>query len=99
MGYYTRHKLTITPFTKEAFDDVIETSGYDAYHMDGEECKWYDLESDMIIVSKRHPEQLFCIHGCGEESGDIWRSHFKNGKSHKDQVVLEFKPFDESSLK
>jgi hypothetical protein len=48
----------------------------------GEAVKWYQWEEDMKALSKQFPALLFTLDGEGEESGDIWRAYFRNGKSH-----------------
>ena len=53
---------------------------------------------DMKELSLRHPEVVFTLDGQGEESGDVWRMYFKNGKFHKSEVTITYEAFDESKL-
>ena len=63
-----------------------------------QECKWYQHEDDMKRFSKLYPHILFELSGEGEESGDIWKKYFLNGKMQTCNVKMEFEPFDESKL-
>ena len=36
----------------------------------------------MLKLSLEFPEYVFILDGEGEESGDIWRSFYKNGKMY-----------------
>lgn len=94
MGYYTSHKLSIisgndgfTDYEQEITDSTDYSSLFD------ESIKWYDCEKDMKAYSKKHPNVVFCIDGKGEESGDIWRAYFKNGKTFRTKAVLVFEEF------
>jgi hypothetical protein len=62
------------------------------------ECKWYEHEDDMRRFSKLYPHILFELSGEGEESGDLWKKYFLNGKMQYCKVKMEFEPFDESKL-
>lgn len=63
-----------------------------------EKCKWYEHEEDMRRFSKLYPFILFELSGEGEESGDIWRKYFLNGKMQYCKSKIEFEPFDETKL-
>jgi len=52
----------------------------------------------MRAFSLLHPEVLFLIDGEGEESGDIWKQWFKNGKSFYTKAKMVFEDFSESKL-
>jgi hypothetical protein len=99
MGYYTRHELSIvsgddykTNYQKE----IAETADYIDLFSDS--VKWYDCEKDMKSYSKRHPQVIFCIDGEGEESGDIWKAYFQNGKMFKTKAALVFEEFSVDKL-
>lgn len=47
----------------------------------GEGAKWYDHEIEMIESSKNHPDTVFVLDGMGEDSGDVWRKFYFNGRS------------------
>lgn len=98
MGYYTRYDLT--NLSDEVIEKVNEISGYNfsnSYESDG--CKWYNRIEDMKEVSLLFPNQLLQIEGEGEESGDIWKAYFKNGKCQVCEAKITFDEFDESRLK
>lgn len=60
--------------------------------------KWYYHDSDMIQISKMFPSVLFCLHGEGEETGDIWDSYYLNGKSQHCRAEIVIPPFDPMKL-
>lgn len=56
--------------------------------------KWYDNEADMRALSLKFPGVLFTLHGEGEESGDVWKKYFRDGKAQICKARLDFPPFD-----
>ena len=99
MGYYTRHQLTIvsgndykTDYEQEITDSTQYSSLFD------DEIKWYDCEKDMKSYSEKHPNVVFCIEGQGEESEDIWKAYFQNGKMFKTKAKLVFEIFSPEKL-
>jgi hypothetical protein len=62
------------------------------------EGKWYDWEKDMRKLSKIFPDILFELHGDGEESDDLWKAYFKNGKMQRCHAITVFEEFDERKL-
>lgn len=115
MGYYTRFDMEVTPYPSEEIEKLMIKSlseiseGYfepnGDYHYDflsdllSESMKWYDWEKDMTALSKKYPDYLFELSGEGEESGDMWKCYFKNGKSQYCRARIEFDEFDENKLK
>ena len=97
MGYYTRFELTIksggvsTDYEKE----IEETTGASF----GDEIKWYNWKEEMLEYSKKHPKVLFLLDGEGEESCDIWKAYFKNGKMFHTFAKLVFEEFSKDKLK
>lgn len=75
---------------------ISDRVGYDPFES---ECKWYEHEEDMKKVSKEYPETIFVLEGDGEESGDIWKKYFMNGKMQSCKAIMTFENFDESKLK
>ena len=61
-------------------------------------AKWYDWEEDMCLLSKRFPELLFCLHGEGESSDDLWDAYFFEGKCQHCPAVITYEDFDPSKL-
>lgn len=112
MGYCTRYKLNWDcKKSKTTWDDISDEialrqkAGTDFFYAVDENgdcsdsCKWYDHETEVAQFSKIYPDVLFELSGEGEESGDIWKKYFKNGKMQLCQVKMTFDPFDESKLK
>jgi hypothetical protein len=52
--------------------------------------KWYDHEKDMAKFSKMFPDHYFYLYGDGEESGDIWKLMFHDGKVTNYKTVTRF---------
>ena len=99
MGYYTRHELEVKGKINYNLDYEVEISNSADYsRCFDDSIKWYDCENDMLEFSKNHPETIFCITGYGEESEDIWKAYFKNGKMFKTKAKLVFEEFNESKL-
>lgn len=101
MGYYTDFKLTVPEGDLDSIaQDLSEISTYE-WDADLElyEAKWYDHHKDMIALSKKHPNTLFCLEGDGEENGDLWKAYYKDGKSQRCSVIIMYESFDESKMK
>lgn len=47
---------------------------------------------------KGYPEIIFVVYGEGEESGDMWKAYYKNGKQQIEPAVITYGEFDESKL-
>lgn len=112
MGYLTTYKLkwdckkSNTPWDdisdEIALRQKADTDFFYAVDENGDcsdSCKWYDHEKEVSDFSKIYPDVLFELYGEGEESGDIWKKYFKNGKVQTCGVVMTFPPFDESKMK
>lgn len=99
MGYYTDFEFGAN--RQEIVDKIHEVSGYGEPGESGEYggAKWYDWADHLKEVSLLFPDDLIEISGEGEESGDIWRAYFKNGKSVQIHAELTHPNFDESMLK
>jgi len=108
MGYYTNFNIKVINEVDHDLDNIKEIieeeSGYDFEIHDNEICsngeiKWYGYGTDMVKVSKQLPEVTFQVDGHGEESGDIWRNYWKDGKVQEAKRVVTIEPFDENKLK
>lgn len=107
MGYQTSYQLEWTPrddAINQKIADYIagnEDMSY-ALETDGstsESRKWYDNEDDMRKMSREIQGILFTLSGEGEESGDIWKAYFRDGKMQLEKATITVAPFDESKLK
>ena len=111
MGYYTGYSLklsTMQGLTVENQDEIIadllatnDCANF-ALDEDGcqqEPCKWYDHDPEMKKFSKKYPDVLFCLHGDGEESGDIWDKYYHDGKSQVCKAQIVVPAFDKNKLK
>lgn len=110
MGYYTQYELevkdleTMTDDGCGIIEKFRESCDYAklALNESGnteESCKWYDHDDDLINLSKEHPDKLFILSGLGEDSGDIWRKYFVNGKIQEEKAEIKIADFDINKLK
>lgn len=65
----------------------------------GECCKWYEHDEEMLRVSMKFPQVLFTLRGEGEEHGDLWVKYYLAGKTQCSNGVVTFDPFDKDKLK
>ena len=101
MGYYTTYTLSTTQGydnQEEIEEKLQEISGYSIEFGCNDSYKWYIHEQDMKELSKIYPETTFLLEGEGEDSEDIWRKYFKNGKMQACKAKIVFPAFDESKL-
>ena len=63
-----------------------------------ESVKWYEHDRDMKVLSKKFSTYLFTLNGEGEESGDIWRKYYLNGKCQTAKAVIALDEFDRKRL-
>lgn len=75
---------------------VVDVIGFNPF--DDEPTKWYDHENDMREVSLKISNVVFVLDGYGEETGDIWRKYFYNGKVQRTVGKIVFEDFSESKL-
>lgn len=103
MGYYTDFRLSVEgsgpvydKLMREKDKIVFSQGDYDwnlgkwlaEYYT--ESCKWYDWQKDMESLSADWPNVLFILEGDGENTGDLWKAWFRNGKSHKLEAKIVF---------
>lgn len=62
------------------------------------EAKWYDHETDFKAFSKQFPNWLFTLTGEGEESGNLWKKYFLNGKVQIANAIISYDSFDANKL-
>lgn len=100
MGYTTNYCLDHDITDNGEFDGNFESvTGYSFDYDNQLSGKWYDHEEHMKHISKQYPEQLFTLHGEGEEAGDLWKKYFKDGKMQFVRAVVTYEDFDEDKLK
>lgn len=103
MGYYTSHTLEVIGgdhLDKDWEIEISNTTDYADYNIfEGEEIKWYACDEDMKSFSAGYPDVVFIVYGEGEESGDLWKAYYKNGKMQRELAVITYGEFDESKLK
>ena len=83
-----------------SFEDYEEDVSVTDFQLDADDVfKWYEHNGEMLELSEQFPETVFCLSGKGEESGDLWKSYYKNGKMQYCPARIVFDEFDESKLK
>lgn len=105
VGYYTTFKMGVesnedndTESLKQFQYDIDSEYEFGSeelqldwlIHGDCDNMKWYDHHEDMCELSKRYPNLLLWLTGNGEESGDIWKAWYRNGKSVVVKPKLDF---------
>ena len=97
MGYDTNYSLSILSGDRsiDYEEEISEEFGI----WFNEDIKWYGHERDMNAFSTKYPDVVFQLEGDGEESGDMWKRFFKNGKSQRIEPKLVWGVFNESKLK
>lgn len=103
MGYYTEYNLSFVAESEDQHEEILnelsEISGYHADIFSGvDTVKWYDHVKDMVKLSTLYQDILFTLEGEGEESGDLWRAYFKNGKHVRNTAKIVFPDFNEEEL-
>ena len=102
MGYYTSHTLEViggddlNGYWENKISDTTDYAGMNVF--EGEPIKWYSCDDDMKSFSANYPDVLFIVYGEGEDSGDLWKAYYKNGKQQREQAVVTYGAFDESKL-
>lgn len=81
-------------FNRLIGEDLFDQNGWskDSY-------KWYSWETDVLEASRRMPGVLITLTGSGEETGDLWRAYFLDGRVQSVRPRLEFPPFDPGKLR
>lgn len=83
------NEITDYTFDNISDNEIISNNG---------SIKWYDSIEDLTEVSKAFPDVLLQVDGEGEESGDIWRTYYKGGKSQCANAKIVYEDYDESKL-
>ena len=108
MGYYTNYTLTIenenVPQSRlvEIDDEIMKMDVMDGslcrYGVCSGEDKWYDHDEDMLLLSTKFPEILFCLYGTGEGYEDIWRTYYQNGKMQHCPASIVYDDYDPTKM-
>jgi hypothetical protein len=77
----------------------IDYANYFGFDPFGDTTKWYGHEHDMRALSEEYPGVLFTLTGYGEESGDVWRKYFRDGRMQLAPAKIIFEDFNPSKLK
>jgi len=105
MGYYTCYRLEIIEGNPEGVIEALRDHSEEANRAltdEGDteqEAKWYESDEDMKWLSTTYPEHLFMLEGEGEESGDLWRQYWRNGKCQHVSAEIVYEDFDPNKLK
>lgn len=111
MSYNTRYKIRIYSGQLPSFQTQAIAAGYITLEKliydeatkkysnpFDQECSWYDHEDNMVYFSKGYPDAIFELSGEGEESGDVWKKYFKNGRYVSIYPELIWPEFDPNDL-
>lgn len=103
MGYYTDFRLSVVgsgpvydKLMSQKNNVIISRGNYDfplSRWIDkdySDNLKWYEWKEDMKQLSSEWPNVLFILEGDGEESGDMWKAWFRNGRSYKLEAKIVF---------
>lgn len=113
MGYYSKYNLSIPNQKVRDFEDIeayLEIHKEESFADNilyflrqggvySESTKWYENNEDMNKLSLIFPETLFQLDREGEESGDIERVYFQNGKYKSYQAKIVFDEYNENDMK
>lgn len=104
MGYNTSHQLVVLEGDPNLIRKLREYSDEARYNLndegDTEESgKWYESAADMKKLSTEYPHALFQLDGQGDNSDDLWRQYWKNGKCQNIVAQIVYEPYDEAKLK
>lgn len=107
MGYYTAYSLDVSGASIEQMDRIVDflskrkIIGYALN--DNLECydtvKWYDHNTDMLELSIEIPDLLFCLHGEGEDTEDLWNKYYKNGRMQECYAEIVYPGYDPRKLR
>lgn len=110
MGYFTTFAVTAQENGKEIdFSDSMKhelakiTQEIDSTDIDELaegyfNSKWYSYDSDVKLLSEKFPNIVFTVEGQGEDSDDLWKHYFFNGKSQFAKAQIVYPEFDEKLL-
>ncbi len=101
MGNYSEFEIHTDPPACNVLINkgyCVTTDGGGFYEYE-DTMKWYDWKKDIMAVSKLHPATVWTVQRNGEQTGDMERAYFKNGKHYSEKLEYVPPAFDESKLK
>lgn len=108
MGYYTNYTLSIENETvSQNVLAEIDAEMEKMNMLDGSFCdysqwfgegKWYEHDDDMLLLSTKFPEILFCLDGDGEDFEDIWRTYYQNGRMQHCPASIVYDDYDPEKM-
>jgi len=102
MGYYSDFEITIDGEnigsfgTEDMLKDLSKISGYTQGEGGVLDVKWYSYHEDLVSLSEKYPDKLFCLTRWGGDNGDMERIYYKDGEFQ--QVSCNWEPFDETKM-
>lgn len=60
--------------------------------------KWYEHDRDMLRLSRAFPEVLFVLWGEGENTEDLWKCYYLDGRVQEAPARVEYPAFDPDAL-
>ena len=108
--FYARDKLSgketyrsLDTLTAEEISKELDKMGvFDTIDLIGgwcyANCKWYEHDHDMLLLSWKFPDVLFTLHGIGENSDDMWYAYYLNGKMQYCPAQIEYDEFSAQRL-
>lgn len=109
MGYDTQYFLSVMTESEEHYKsiktevDAAVLAIDDGLFEDGTggewfayDAKWYTQEEDMYRLSVQFPKILWCLHGDGDDSDDLWDEYWQDGRMQ--HCHMEIPPLDKSAM-
>lgn len=88
MGYYTDYDISKN--SEEVKEVIRQESEYCWNNEDVINAKWYSSGDDMRRASLKFPGEMLYIECVGEESADIWRAFYKDGRECVQRAKLVY---------
>jgi len=106
MGYYfqfdiklkeanSEDTLIFQTALKEIYNDFEFDSKYNTAFI---EAKWYDYDEDLLSISKLIPDCYIVLYREGEESNDLYKSVYCNGKEKTVQAEIIYPKINVQSI-
>lgn len=108
MGYYSdfeisikenKGSMSIQEINKNIKEFIENEVGYYASGLNVFDAKWYSWEEDLKRLTEELNDVVIEVERTGEESGDLQRNYFKNGKMQECIPEIVYENFDESKMR